>query len=374
MPDTIPTSFMPLDAGRLQRAKRGFTTRRVDLDSACTLLPPPLAPLPGDLLLARVDLVSPRNRLELVDGRRAHLFAGDEVLLAFGNRYAPDQYEAQVPGSLDVCELVAAGGLAAAVLGRHDAMAKASSLRALGLLGDAQGRRMNLSQFALARVAVPRQPRPRVIVVTGTSMNSGKTTTVSCLIRGLRASGQRVAALKVTGTGAGGDLWLMKDAGASPVLDFTDAGHASTSGLATATLIEILHTLVAHAAASAPDAIVVEVADGLLQPETAALLRSREFRALADVVAFAAGEAMSADAGVRWLRAEHLPVRLLSGLLTASPLAMREAEASTGLPALTMAQLSEGTSLRALLAEADRGDADRATHAPSHDLAQHTVG
>ena len=54
-------------------------------------------------------------------------------------------------------------------------------------------------------------------------MNSGKTTTVAAITHGLTAAGLRVGAMKVTGTGAGGDPFLFADAGAAEVLDFTSA-------------------------------------------------------------------------------------------------------------------------------------------------------
>lgn len=338
---------------RIVQAKRAFVTRRADLALAKLLLSGTYRPQSGDLLLARVERVTSRNRIELCDGRRAHLYAGDEVIVCYGHRYAPDQYEATIPCNLDRCELVAAGGLAATVERRHASMPRPSTLLPLGLLADERGRRLNLAQFALPDLAVGSHSSPRIVAIAGASMNSGKTTTVSCLVRGLVDAGLRVAALKVTGTGAGGDLWMMADAGASMVLDFTDAGYASTYKLDTRILVEACVRLVRHAAAARPDVIVIEVADGLLQVETAALLRSHEFKAMVDVVVFAAGEAMGSEAGVRWLRGEGLPVRFLSGLISASPLAAREAEAITGLPVMTMAQLSRGDIVSPLIFQSE---------------------
>lgn len=376
MMTSLPNGFggVALDPARLDAAKRAFVTRRVDLALARQLQSGPRKPVAGDLVLARVEAVSPRNRLELTDGRRAHLFPGDEIVVAYGNRYAPDQYEAWVPENLDACELVAAGGMAAIVVNRHDAMARASTLQPIGLLADSQGHRLNLADFALPAVAAAPARMPRVIAVVGTSMNAGKTTACTCMIRGLRDAGLNVNALKVTGTGAGGDLWQMKDAGARIVRDFTDAGFASTYRIDRSDLIACFLGLVAHASANAPDAIVLEVADGLLQAETAALLRSDEFRSVVDVVLFAAGDALSAESGVRWLRAEQLPVRLLSGLMSASPLAMAEAEAATGLPVLTMAQMSRGESVMPLLFESGPNGRESMSSESGHVLAQRTVG
>ena len=130
----------------------------------------------------------------------------------------------------------------------------------------------------------------------------------------------------------------------------------------------------AHASADSPDAIVLEVADGLLQKETAALLRSVEFHSVVNVVVFAAGDALSAESGVRWLHAEQLPVRVLGGLMSASPLAMAEAEAATGLPVLTMAQLSSGDCLRPLLFNSAASGRETTIPGDDHVLAKRTVG
>lgn len=363
-----------IDPDRLEKAKRAFVTRRADFARVRQLLTGPRKPVAGDLLLARVEAVSPRNRLELTDGRRAHLFPGDEIVVAYGNRYAPDQYEAWVPESLELCELVAAGGMAATVVKRHDAMARASTIQPLGLLADSHGHRLNLADFALPAASALPARMPRVIAVVGTSMNAGKTTACTCLIRGLRDAGLSVNALKVTGTGAGGDLWQMQDAGAGMVRDFTDAGFASTYRIDRGELIACFLGLVAHASSNSPDAIVLEVADGLLQAETAALLRSVEFRSVVNVVLFAAGDALSAESGVRWLRAEQLPVQVLSGLMSASPLAMAEAEAATGLPVLTMAQMSRGDCVFPLLFESGTSGRDATISGSDHVLAKRTVG
>ena len=54
-------------------------------------------PQPGDLVLARVTRVGQHQHIEQVTGRRAKLWQDDEIIVAYGNRYAPDQFEAFVP-------------------------------------------------------------------------------------------------------------------------------------------------------------------------------------------------------------------------------------------------------------------------------------
>lgn len=336
------TNITLLDAARIAKLKTPYTTRRVPHTAYATLLTDDVKPSVGDLVLVRVAKLGQHRHLELACGRRARLFPGDEIVLAYGNRYAPDQFEAEVPADLGPCHMVAAGGVAARVITRHGKMKAATTITPLGLLGDRTGRAINLADYALD--PLPRQAwRPYTVAVVGTSMNAGKTETATNLIRGLSQAGLRVGAAKVTGTGAGGDAWSMADAGAASVLDFTDAGLPSTYLADAQTVESVMTTLLRSHAKSGVDAIVFEVADGLFQRETAALLASRAFADQVDAVVFAAGDAMGSAAGVQWLRAQNLPVVAASGLLTASPLAAREAQTATGLPVLDLDALSSAT-------------------------------
>ncbi|HEY0663125.1 MAG TPA: DUF1611 domain-containing protein, partial [Thiobacillaceae bacterium] len=76
-------------ASRIEQAKTPYSARRVP-PAAMSLLIPEGTPRSGDLVLARVDKLGQHRHLELTTGRRARLFPGDEIVLAYGNRYAPD--------------------------------------------------------------------------------------------------------------------------------------------------------------------------------------------------------------------------------------------------------------------------------------------
>lgn len=332
--------LQPIEAKRLALAKAAYTTRRIPLAQITTLLNGDIKPETGDLVLARIEEICQQTRLELHTGRRAPLSEGDEIIVCYGHRYAPDQFEALVPPDLGPCELVAAGGIASQALSRHESKKPATQICPCGLLADAHGRRINLADWSLPKVTQP-QARPLTVAVVGTSMNAGKTTTVAYLIKGFRRAGCDVGAAKITGTGAGGDLWAMKDAGANLVADFIDAGFSSTFGASQNAIEGILTTLTAHLANADVDVILLEVADGLLQQETAGLLSSPVFRNNVDGVLFAAGDAMAASAGSAWLRQRRLNVLGLSGTLTASPLASREAELAAGVPVLGLKRLSD---------------------------------
>lgn len=347
----------PLVAATLAQAKFAFTTRRVNKNILKTLVSSNLRPQAGQLLLAEVTAIGQHKRIELADGRRAHLFPGDQVVLAYGARYAPDQFEGVVPADLAPCQMVAAGGIAAREIARHANMQTPTQLSPLGALGDADGRPLNISDFALAPLPplADAGTRPLILVVCGTAMNAGKTHAAAELIRGLRARGLRTGAAKLTGTGSGGDLWRMQDAGGDPVLDFTDAGLPSTYGAHVGCLVEVLDLLTAHLARAGVDAMVLEIADGLGQDETLALLEAPRLRALIDGIVFAAGDALGAAGGAEWLAEHGLPILAISGQLTRSPLAIQETCSLTPYPVLTAQALADGRHLGALVERLDPG-------------------
>jgi hypothetical protein len=329
--------------------KQSFVARRANLDYPLSVTTE-ARPSAGDLVVACVERLGQNTRLHLRSGRRSQLHEGDRVVVCYGNRYAPDQYEALVPDDLGLCYLVTSGGVAGRVVSRHRSRKDPTVLRPEGLLVDGSGGILNLRRFGLAAAAPAGQRIKPVIAFIGTSMNSGKTTAASSLIRGLCRAGLRVAAIKATGTGSGNDVWSMEDAGAALVLDFTDAGHPSTYLVPAEEIESAFDRLTTYAAQSDVDAIVIEVADGLFHEETATLVGSQRFAAAVDNVIFCAGDALGAQAGVEWLERRGLPIGGVGGLLTASPLAVRETRRSTRLPVWTIDCLTDPSIATALLA------------------------
>lgn len=324
-----------------REATRAYTTRRIPSDWLGGLNDH-TTPCAGDLVLVRLERLGQHRTIHLPNGRRQTLFEGDEIIVAYANRYAPDQFEAVVPDSLEACHLVASGGVAAKAVSWHQRMATPTRIRPLGLLSRTPGGEpLNVKDGALPIDVVPEKGRVPVVAVAGTAMNAGKTTTAACLSRGLKRAGLRPGYAKVTGTGAGGDPWLMTDAGASVTLDFTDVGHASTYRIPLAEVERICLALIAHLQRSPVDVIVLEIADGLYQRETSHLLRSDTGRDWFDAVLFAAGDAMGAAAGTDWLA--HHGHRLLgiTGTLTNSPLQRAEAESVTRKRVIPTHELSD---------------------------------
>ena len=353
-PETSVPEGIAEDSARLRRAAWAATTRRVRGPlriTDCTAIP-----APGGLFLARVDEIGYHSGLQLPDGRRKRLFVGDEIVVAYANRYAPNQFEAVVPRSFGPCQLVAGGGVAARVLSWHGRINKgATQITPIAWIAGASADvPANLRDYALTSLDRVPTPRPRTLAVCGTSMDSGKTQTAAYLVKGLSLAGLRVGFAKVTGTGSGGDTWLLRDAGANPVLDFTDAGLASTYMEPAREIQRVFTTLVGHLTRANVDAIVLEIADGVLQSETASLLKSALFSATVDGVIFASGDAMGALAGENWLRRNRLPLIALSGIVSSSPLQSQEAVKSTGLPVISREDLLRTQTALGLLSATER--------------------
>lgn len=349
----------PLDRSRTSAAKKAYTTRfvadRLDGGAQVSLMSgEDVRPGLGDVLLARVCEIGQHKALQGPTGRRQILFQGDEVVVAYGDRYAPDQFEAHRPQQLTVTHLAAGGGLAADVVAQHGDMDDATLLEPLGLLTLDGEHPLNLRDVAPCAVrSTQAQPRtgPTTVVVLGSSMNAGKTTTAACLVRGLTASGRTVHAGKSTGTGAWGDPGLFLDAGAAAVRDFTDFGYPTTYRLDHTELRDLVTSVHAELSQGDPDVVVIEIADGIFQGETAHLVADPELGRTVDAVVFASGEALGAVAGVDRLRAHGLPVAAVSGALTASPLATREAAGALDLPVIDTYHLCEGSVADELLAQ-----------------------
>ncbi len=338
---------VPLEPRRLRRAKKSYNARELwnhlketNGDGYHLVRGTDVEPQPGDFVLARVTTIGQHKRLESHSSRRRHLFHGDEIIVAYGNRYAPDQFLAEVPRNLNYTNLVAAGGMAGRVIDKHASILPATVIEPLGLIADSEGI-INMKRLAPARVRPWRDAlaefealaqRPTVFMVFGSSMNSGKSTTVGCLVNGLSNAGKIVNAGKATGTGAGNDAGLFNDAGADRVMDFTDFGLGSTFKLSFEQVKDMVFSIVATLAEDSPDVVVVEIADGIYQGETSSLVNDADFRALTDKVLFACGEALSAAAGTALLREAELPLVAVSGRLTASPLVTSEAREVVDVP------------------------------------------
>ena len=333
--------------------KWAFTTRRCNQADVKGLSLDFGGAIAGDLILVRTLEIGQHKNVQLVSGRNAENIVGDHIVAVVGDRYAPDQFEASAEIASDACSLVAGGGIVGRVTAMNARMKMPTRVEPVGLLTDASGEVLNVAMYAIKNEPSNRAKEMTVIGVFGTAMNSGKTSTAASFCLGLRRAGKQVVGIKATGTGAFGDYNAFRDAGVS-VMDFVDAGMATTYRMPVERVEAGFESLIHQAALAGADIAVVEFADGVFQQEAMQMLTRGWIGARLDGVLFAAYDSAGAIAGVSALQDYGLQLLAVSGLISSSPLASREAYESTGKPVMTRDELRDNEIAAHLIAPYQR--------------------
>ena len=358
------------------RIKWPYATHLIDPSVVKGLLPMVDGHDPGSLVLVRVVTLGKHRDLESHAGRKMSIFAGDVFVGVLGDRYATDQFEGvgRVQGSLG--HIIGIGGVVGEVVSMNNRMVPPTVIEYLGRLADADGQPLHLSRFQ----ALPAQPlcqrAATTILSLGAAMNSGKTTTAAQMIRSLTVAGHRVAAAKVTGTACVKDPNFLYDAGAVAVLDFTHAGWPSTANLTLEQLLSITGRIRAALQTHDPEFVIIEIADGILQRETAMMLANDAFRATIDAVTFAGPDPLSCDAGVRRLRELGYPILATAGIVANGPLGIAEVEAACGVRCLPGETILSGglvSQLRSLRARTQASPSRNGASPPTSGVERETV-
>lgn len=302
------------------------------------------APQHGDVIYGEVDRIGQHQSLESKTGRIHTIYTKDRGVFVVGNRYAPDYYEAIIPkGYTDSYDLVARSGVVSHMTEKNTKKKDPTSIKFLGYVCDPEGNPINTTNMPLVvpELHEKKLRRAKMIVFVGTSMNSGKSYAAASVVKTLTQLGHNVRASKITGTASLKDILNMSDAGAEKVSDFTYLGHPSTYLLDKDTVVDIFNKLDLKYANKPSNYWVVEVADGIIQRETAMLLASHDFRKRIHRLVFCAGDALGVVGGVRLLKDKYnIRADMVSGVFTASPLHVREMQSFIDTPVLTSAKPS----------------------------------
>jgi hypothetical protein len=291
----------------------------------------------GDLILGRVEgrvglikQVQNVNDSAGLDYRETALFPGSETVAVLAPRAGTSTCIARVPSSpTSILHLHGVGGQAGLITpgsNHRDLYREAPTvLRVLAVLGGPDGRPLNTREFGARPPAVPRARTsgdPGLILVVGSDMDDGKTTTARRVIHSLRAFGRPVVAGKPVGVGSLGDVTSMLDAGASEVMDFSALGEPVTIGLSQERVLEIFHRIFNHLRerVDRDGFVVLELADGIWFRETRFILQDERVRDLVSHVVFACRGILDAEHGLellsRWGYKDKL--RAVSGRLGSS--------------------------------------------------------
>ncbi len=170
----------------------------------------------------------PLTKVELPTGRYIDLLPGDQVLGAFGVRRATLEAVGdwrEIGDDLEMNALTNAG-----LFGKCTSISPAlPSLTTLVYRGHvlSNGEKETMRGFVQAPATTVPFSLP-VILLVGTSMSSGKTTSARVVISRLRGMGLRVVAVKATGACRYGEILSMANSGANRIFDFVDVGLPST--------------------------------------------------------------------------------------------------------------------------------------------------
>ena len=239
-------------------------------------------PKVGDLVYGTVTYMGAHSTLENKQGRIHVINDGSKGAFVFGTRYAPDAYEGFVPETCPTeVDMLARSGIVGRVIRKNANYKDPTRIRVHGYVCDKEGTILNTRAFPLLSPPKKTEMTPRrakLILVVGTAMNSGKSLTAAAICWALAAMGHKVRGCKVTGTASLKDILHMEDAGACTIADFSYFGYPSTYMLEKDELFAIFRNLDLKYANNPSNYWVVELADGILQRETAMLLSMDEVR------------------------------------------------------------------------------------------------
>lgn len=305
------------------------------------------APGEGDLVLAQVASKGPAGHIDLASGRSAALYGDDLIWAAVGRYEAPLAIGCDLPTGWGEASLVGRSGIAGTVALRAPAAGEPAALRLLGLAVDSQGEAVTLARLGLPLTDAPRPLNTVAVVSCARGSHAGGVATA--VVRGFCRMGLRTAVAKPIGVIDAAERWDFIDAGASEALDLVDAGHLSAAGMSGAALYTLSRRMLGRLGATGITAGVLRVAGGLAVCEVEALLGTPGIENLADGVVLTAADALSAIEGARRLRELGLPLIAVSGAITKSPLASREASENLDCPVLSPADLAQPATLQRLL-------------------------
>ncbi len=206
------------------------------------------------------------NQLECTDGQFQTLHKGDVIVGALGERQALKGYSGRIPRQIqvgDVLNVLNMGGIIGACTSDHPDLGPALRVEVLGAVivnRGGQKTHARLMDHALEPV-YNLEDSPALVMVSGTSMNTGKTYAAAQIVKGLTMCGIRVAAAKLTGASLRRDVRVMQENGAVACATFNDAGAVSSTNKEMAPLAK---GIIRHLQAAGPDVIVLELGDGFI--------------------------------------------------------------------------------------------------------------
>jgi hypothetical protein len=216
----------------------------------------------------------------------------------------------------DQLHLLNLGGVIGLCTGHHSSLGDAIKVEVIGVVCNENGLALNLAGAALPLRSTLGETAP-IVMIAGTSMNSGKTYAATELIKQATRAGLQVAAGKLSGVACLRDTLNMADHGAIATASFLDCGLPSTVDIGD--LSPIAKTIISRLNESSPDLIVIELGDGILGGYSVeSIFDDLELRAQTAAVIFCASDYVGAWGGLELLRKRGIEIDVMSGSVTDS--------------------------------------------------------
>lgn len=300
----------------------------------------------ADYVAARVTgEASSLYRVELANGRLVEVMEGMQVIGALGRRAATLEATGSWEGVGEdgmMNELTGAG-LLGKLVSVAPQLPRLMTLQYQGHLFR-DDRSLHMADFV-----PPARERPftvPTVLLIGTSMSAGKTTTGKLIIHELKRAGLRVAGAKFTGAGRYRDVLSYGDAGADAILDFVDAGLPSTV-VPEPEFEQAMRYMLSRLAATGVDVLVAEAGASPLEPYNGAAA----VRALGDAVRCTVLCASDPYAVLGVRQAFGVEPDLVTGPTANTEAGIELVEKLTGLRALNLLRAASLPALRHILRE-----------------------
>jgi len=272
--------------------------------------------------------------LELPTGRLAKINPGDVVIGVLGRRRALKGFVGDVPETVnagDQLHLLSLGGVIGYCTGHHSSLGDAIRVEVIGVVCDENGRALNIGDAALPLRSSLGETAP-IVLVAGTSMNSGKTYAAAELIKQATRAGLRVAGGKLSGVACLRDTLNMADHGAIATASFLDCGLPST--VDASNLSAVAKAIISKLNESSPDLIVLELGDGILGGYSVeSIFEDIELRQATAAIIFCASDYVGAWGGIELLRKRGIQIDVISGSVTDSQMGEDYIQKEFGIPA-----------------------------------------
>jgi len=325
----------------MKAIKKSIITKSVDNFKIDRSIRKTYMPKSGDVAVFQVVSIGKHKAIQAENGNNAYIFPGDKILATFGTRYASAQFEGYLPKKHhNKYQILGQGGVVGVLASLHAKFDDVgpTEVRLVGYAVNDENQVINTIYNAVERETFnPIKNRPyEMYLSVGASMDSGKTTTAAFLSRGFMQQKKKVAFIKLTGTVFAKDCSIVRDCGAKTAVDFAYCGYPSTFLHSTNEILDILETLLNRVERIRPDVVVIEIADGLLQKETKALINHKPLMDTFNGVLLSCADSLSVNSGIEILRKINQEPILISGIFTASPLMVDEVKNETNIPVFTL--------------------------------------